>query len=1150
MPSHDTAGRNSNPTVLPKGKGKANSVNGSSVTPPAVNTHHSDDDFSLTEDDLHFTPQSAAASGSNIASSSGSVAGGASAAPAPRKRPGRPPAIREPRSVTDEELKAKLEALDGALLPLFANLPSAVLNRPVRSVENVPKGARSIWADVVQDAVNRIGRHGDNVAAWIGLSLLPRFVLNKLKEPAEKDEKLTSLIKRRCNLLLFPHLHANSLTARMRFLEEPDPIMEFDFDNDEASDRVRKRHSSKASRLIEAGHLSKTLRLLQSSGIADCNDNVLTKLRERHPAPRTDLSLDEIAPPIDTRCFQLSMDPEEFNFPRFLLDLPKGSAPGLDGWRFEHLRVLAGRGDCCFMLLHSLNMILKGRLPEGAVECFANCRLIPLKKGEDDVRPIAIASCLRRLTSRLVCSKNAADFQAYFKPVQFGVAIRGGAEAIIHYTRAHLKREPDHCLVQVDIKNAFNQVSRQSFFETLAQDFPSLFRYAKCFYGIEGQLFINDDTCIASREGVQQGDPLGPFLFCLAMHPVLSELTASHPQCKVLAYMDDISILGPPAAAFRVFEDLKTLCAGVGLQVNPNKCVVFSRPLEGLGVDFGATPVVDLESGCIKVLGAPIGEVSACGSWLLDRTKEIIEASKCLAKLDSLQERWLLFKLCVAQSFTFFMRTCPMEVLGSGLSEESRPVSVWRTFLLEWLRREALIDTWLPGSQEQVFLPAILGGLGFVDPSHGADAAYYGSWCLVGSMLHEFDPALIAHALESAGNGPLRDVFSAYQRLNDGIRPEILAAADQLPTPESVIEGPCLYVQSRAASLLAKSHLEIILQHDNAFPEWSMEDRVSIRARIRSCGGTGASSFLSTVPSFPQLRMHNSEFAFSLRFRLGLNHPALQHHLGTKCKCGHTLSCANDVHPVMCSGAGSLATGESIHSVVIDRHNHVRNLLFGIVRRAGVAGTLEPVVGADINKKRLDIVATLNGEETFFDVSICTATAPSYVSRASRANGRAAGEREYLKFQKYKNLVGEAFGTQLLPLVWESHGRAGEYVFPVLSDLALLAVRRSPFSPDAGSHGEKVAHGRQIDHWLSRISVTLQKANSSIFDRYVEWLSGCHRNGSLNNGPSSRSFSRINRRDVGARAESLALKAFGLRSIQASGTAVQDRAQCLRDPTF
>ena len=49
---------------------------------------------------------------------------------------------------------------------------------------------------------------------------------------------------------------------------------------------------------------------------------------------------------------------------------------------------------------------------------------------------------------------------------------------------------------------------------------PGLARWAEWCYGRPSKLFF-DGAIIKSEVGVQQGDPLGPLLFALALQPVL-----------------------------------------------------------------------------------------------------------------------------------------------------------------------------------------------------------------------------------------------------------------------------------------------------------------------------------------------------------------------------------------------------------------------------------------------------------------------------------------------------------------------------------------------------------------------------------------------------------------------------------------------------
>jgi hypothetical protein len=68
---------------------------------------------------------------------------------------------------------------------------------------------------------------------------------------------------------------------------------------------------------------------------------------------------------------------------------------------------------------------------------------------------------------------------------------------------------------------------------------PHLAHLVFSSYATESSLIFGEEI-IASAEGVQQGDPLGPLLFCLTLHPILQLLRSDF---KVF-YMDDGTIDG------------------------------------------------------------------------------------------------------------------------------------------------------------------------------------------------------------------------------------------------------------------------------------------------------------------------------------------------------------------------------------------------------------------------------------------------------------------------------------------------------------------------------------------------------------------------------------------------------------------------------
>jgi hypothetical protein len=100
-----------------------------------------------------------------------------------------------------------------------------------------------------------------------------------------------------------------------------------------------------------------------------------------------------------------------------------------------------------------------------------------------------------------------------------GVAVQGGAEAIIHTTRrlvlyhAAPSSDANWAPLQVDVSNAFNLVSRDIFSAAIFEHFPTLGPWMTWCYDNPSNLFFDGKVICSSGQGVQQGDPRGPLLF-------------------------------------------------------------------------------------------------------------------------------------------------------------------------------------------------------------------------------------------------------------------------------------------------------------------------------------------------------------------------------------------------------------------------------------------------------------------------------------------------------------------------------------------------------------------------------------------------------------------------------------------------------------
>src|SRR6202012_504455 len=128
-------------------------------------------------------------------------------------------------------------------------------------------------------------------------------------------------------------------------------------------------------------------------------------------------------------------------------------------------------------------------------------------------------------------------------------------------------------VLKVDLRNAFNTVSRESVLAAVAQHFSVLLPYALAAYGAPTSLLFGDSE-VASSSGVQQGDPLGPLFFALALAGA-RRASGEPPELELEGWYLDDGVLGAPAAAVRsAFDALASRLAAVGLVVNPRKCEV------------------------------------------------------------------------------------------------------------------------------------------------------------------------------------------------------------------------------------------------------------------------------------------------------------------------------------------------------------------------------------------------------------------------------------------------------------------------------------------------------------------------------------------------------------------------------------------------
>ena len=309
----------------------------------------------------------------------------------------------------------------------------------------------------------------------------------------------------------------------------------------------------------------------------------------------------------------------------------------------------------CDTLADFANLVLAGRVFRLVRPSFFGATLLPFAKKDEGLRPIAVGLTLRKLVAKAVATVTTASCISVLAPSQLGVGTKGGAEAVVHAARRYLDAmSEDRAFVKLDFTNAFNSIRRDSVFEAVAATCPDLLPYVLSSYATPSNLWLGDKI-ISSEEGVQQGDPLDPLLFCLTIHPLISGCNCEF----VTGYLDDVGMGDTVPRLIEHLRILETEALSLGLSLNHAKCeIVGLAPTETLawhksGLSFIIT---DRKDTCL--LGSPLSP-DGVDAAVKAKEAELREVVPRLRRLAS-HEAFYLLKSCLAvPRLQYMLRSSP-----------------------------------------------------------------------------------------------------------------------------------------------------------------------------------------------------------------------------------------------------------------------------------------------------------------------------------------------------------------------------------------------------------------------------------------------------------------------------------------------------------
>ncbi|XP_026449835.1 uncharacterized protein LOC113349999 isoform X2 [Papaver somniferum] len=490
------------------------------------------------------------------------------------------------------------------------DLLNKVFQAQFHTIRHIPIKCKLSFSRTFKQTMDKVILNPLDISCWIKLLLFPICVMRNYI-PKCKDEERSGMRKRLqiasisqalakwheadgCSSLILDLLAEHVNSTKHRIFTPKDNLVDINL--------------KLCKRKLSQGSYTAAIRVLTSNGVSPFSDETLEDLQFKHPfaPPPTlpDASNEVVAANVSTDIV-LSR----------IRSFPKGTSCGRDSLHAQHFfDVLSGPAaavadDVLASITTSVNLLLAGNCSPQLGMFFASALLTPLLKPGGGIRPIVVGTIWRRLVSKVVIFTISKEMTSYLKDFQFSVGVPCGGEAILHSVNRILYEKHDlnfTFMLLVDFKNAFNLVDRSAMLCVVLLKCPSLYGWVQFFYASPAKLYYGTST-LSSAQGVQQGDPLGPLLFALNLHPIVLKISE---QCKLdlqAWYLDDGTIIGDTMMVSKAFHIIKSEGVAVGLDLNIQKTELFWPSFGKRSTQVGVFPAdIGRPSVGVKLLGGPV----------------------------------------------------------------------------------------------------------------------------------------------------------------------------------------------------------------------------------------------------------------------------------------------------------------------------------------------------------------------------------------------------------------------------------------------------------------------------------------------------------------------------------------------------------------
>ena len=727
--------------------------------------------------------------------------------------------------------------------------------------------------------------------------------------------------------------------------------------------------------------------------------------------------------------------------------LNKGSAIDALGWSHEAWIMVYNQPHGRQLLQELLLLYCTGGLGHEGEDLLNASLVIPLYKDArgSSVRPIAVPSVHRKILAKVTVAAFRPELQRAAGAAQHAAMTSNGTLRMAQQVQRHLHQADSNAVyIRTDIRNAFNEVSRQAALDALGRAHPTLgaIHHSWLHRPTTAVMHAQEGTrhMLSTHAGIPQGDPISSLAFGLVLADPLQRLQEL-PHCTPVAYADDTVIACPPEVALEYLQAWRDSLAAVGLSLNWSKLHVWSPRRLDLPLAFQeAFPDATYTSDGFKVCGLPLDQADATDphdfaplgtgeytqAFLSEAREALLLRLRTLSTFvhtlgphaEGLQVALSVARVNLQNRHVHLWRFCDRPTMHTWSAQLAADTQAWLSELLAMplVTPQALIALRVPTS---------LGGLGFLHPQHEAALHYLQAMLPTveetTSSRDGDDPVHVHMAecfeyLEHQAGKPLRPLIEhlAPHRMGHRLRSEFYEA-----------------IRLQMLDLCPWLEPPPLPQAGSTEPE------IPYRWQIRAV-------LAWYLPTSRHL-LTDAPFRFAIQKHLGLpifegGQRCAYTPLATGRRCHHALGAYSD-HVFTCAQGPGLR-----------RHNRLRDVWVRLCRQAGWHTDPEQLVYvASGETKRADFVTlSPEGQRYACDVMV-TATPSPWLAHAGHLSTSAAA-----KASRYNCQPGGFThdNARLIPLIHDAHNHwISTHGLRLLHRLVTVQARQTaPTSPQAWNY--------------------------------------------------------------------------------------------------